>query len=66
MKKPDWPRPYRVTGYPIVPAIFVLTSLAFVFNALMERPTEALFGFGILLLGVPAYLYWKRTAVPMD
>ena len=49
-----------------VPAIFVLTSLAFVFNALMERPTEALFGFGILLLGVPAYLYWKRTAVPMD
>ncbi len=66
VKKPDWPRPYRVSGYPIVPAIFVLTSLAFVFNALMERPTEALFGFGILLLGVPAYLYWKRTAVPMD
>lgn len=66
VKKPDWPRPYRVSGYPIVPAIFVLTSLAFVFNALMERPTEALFGFAILLLGVPAYLYWKRTAVPMD
>lgn len=66
VKKPDWPRPYRVTGYPIVPAIFVLTSLAFVFNALIERPTEALFGFGILLLGIPAYLYWKRTAVPMD
>lgn len=66
VKKPDWPRPYRVSGYPIVPAIFVLTSLAFVFNALKERPTEALFGFGILLLGVPAYLYWKRTAVPAD
>ncbi len=66
VKKPDWPRPYRVTGYPVVPAIFVLTSLAFVFNALMARPTEALFGFGILLLGIPAYLYWKRTAVPMD
>lgn len=65
-KKPDWPRPYRVSGYPVVPAIFVLTSLAFVFNALMERPTEALFGFGILLLGVPAYLYWKRTAAPTD
>ncbi len=63
---PDWPRPYRVTGYPVVPAIFILTSLAFVFNALIERPTEAMFGFGILLLGIPAFLYWKRTATPID
>jgi basic amino acid/polyamine antiporter, APA family len=65
VKKPDWPRPYRVTGYPVVPAIFILTSLAFVFNALIERPTEALFGFVILLLGVPAFFYWKRTANPI-
>jgi APA family basic amino acid/polyamine antiporter len=61
-RRPEWPRPYRVTGYPLVPAVFVLTSLAFVLNALIERPTEALFGFGILLLGLPAFAYWKRTA----
>jgi APA family basic amino acid/polyamine antiporter len=61
VKKPDWPRPYRVTGYPVVPAVFILTSLGFVLNALFERPTEALFGFFILLLGIPAFLYWKRT-----
>lgn len=63
-RRPDWPRPYRVTGYPIVPAVFVLTSLAFVVNALIERPIESLFGFGILLLGLPAYAYWRRTARP--
>lgn len=63
-KKPEWPRPYRVIGYPVVPAIFILTSLAFVFNALIERPTEALFGFGILLLGIPAFIYWKKTGSP--
>ncbi len=62
VKKPEWPRPYRVTGYPLVPLVFVLTSLAFVVNSLIERPTESLFGFGILLLGLPAYAYWKRTA----
>jgi len=61
-RKPEWPRPYRVTGYPLVPAVFVLTSLAFVFNSLIERPTESLFGFGILLLGLPAFLYWKRVS----
>jgi APA family basic amino acid/polyamine antiporter len=63
-KKPDWPRPYRVIGYPVVPAIFILTSLAFVFNALIERPTEALLGFGILFLGIPAFMYWKKTGSP--
>lgn len=63
-RKPEWPRPYRVTGYPLVPAVFVLTSLAFVLNSLIERPTESLFGFGILLLGLPAYWYWRRTAAP--
>ncbi|MEO8360146.1 MAG: amino acid permease [Vicinamibacteria bacterium] len=65
-RKPDWPRPYRVWGYPFVPLAFVVTSLAFVGNALVERPTESLAGFGILLLGVPAFLYWtssfKKTA----
>ena len=60
-KEPEWPRPYRVWGYPFVPGVFVLTSLGFVVNAMMERPTEALFGFGLLLLGVPAFIYWKRT-----
>jgi APA family basic amino acid/polyamine antiporter len=61
-RKPEWPRPYRVTGYPIVPAVFVLTSLAFVLNSLIERPVESLFGFVILVLGLPAYFYWRRTA----
>ena len=61
-RKPEWPRPYRVTGYPFVPALFILTSLAFVLNSLMERPVESLLGFGIMLLGIPAYLYWRRAS----
>ena len=61
-RKPDWPRPYRVSGYPLVPAVFILTSLAFVLNSLIERPIESLFGFIILLLGIPAFIYWRRAA----
>lgn len=61
-KRPEWPRPYRVWGYPIVPAVFVLTSLGFVVNGLIERPTESLLGFGLLLLGVPAFIYWRRAS----
>ena len=58
---PDRPRPYRTWGYPIVPAIFILGSLAFVVNTLIERPTESLLGLGLLALGLPAYWYWSRV-----
>jgi APA family basic amino acid/polyamine antiporter len=61
-RRPEWERPYRVHGYPWVPAIFVIVSLAFVANALVTRPVEAALGFGIAALGVPAYYFWKRTA----
>ncbi len=57
---PDRPRPYRTWGYPIVPLLFVLGSLAFVVNTLLERPTQSLAGIGLLALGLPAYWYWER------
>lgn len=61
--RPDWPRPYRAWGYPWTPAVFILTALAFVFNTLWERPLESLWGLGIVVLGVPAYLWWRRSLV---
>ena len=54
---PDHPRPYRAWGYPLVPAVFVLGSGAFVLNTLLERPVESIAGLGLLVLGVPVYMY---------
>jgi APA family basic amino acid/polyamine antiporter len=59
VRRPDWPRPYRALGYPVVPALFVLGSIAFVANTLMERPMESLVGLGLLALGLPVYAYWQ-------
>jgi len=59
-KRPEWPRPYRAWGYPWTPLIFIVTALAFVFNTLVERPIESLWGLGIVVLGVPAYARWRR------
>jgi basic amino acid/polyamine antiporter, APA family len=56
--KPSVVRPYRVWGFPFVPALFVLGSVFVVINTLMERPRESLYGFGLLALGLPAYRYW--------
>jgi len=63
-KRPEHPRPYRVWGYPVVPVVFILTSMAFVANTLVERPIESLWGLGLLALGLPAYFSWRRRPAP--
>ena len=60
-KRPEISRPYRCTGYPWLPAIYVLVGVAWTLNTIITRPTEAFWGAGIVLVGVPGYLYWKRS-----
>jgi APA family basic amino acid/polyamine antiporter len=60
-KRPDVPRPYRCTGYPWLPGIYVLIAAAFILNTILKRPTEAIGSAVIVLIGVPGYLYWKRV-----
>ena len=59
-KRPDIPRPYRCTGYPWLPAIYVLIGTAWTLNTIITRPTEAFWGTAIVLIGIPGYLYWKH------
>ncbi|MGB2607159.1 MAG: APC family permease, partial [Candidatus Sulfotelmatobacter sp.] len=60
-KRPDIPRPYRCAGYPWLPAIYVLVGAAWTLNTIITRPAEAFWGTAIVLVGVPGYLYWKRS-----
>jgi len=59
-KMPDAPRPYRCTGYPWLPALYVLISGIWTVNAIFTRTQEALWGIIIVALGIPFYLYWRR------
>ena len=60
--RPDAPRPYRVWGYPVVPTLFILSSLLLVQNTLFEKPRESVLGLFLVALGVPSYLYWRRRS----
>jgi APA family basic amino acid/polyamine antiporter len=60
-KRPEIPRPYRCTGYPWLPAIYVLIGATWTLNTIITRPTQAFWGTAIMLIGVPGYLYWKRS-----
>jgi len=59
-KMPDAPRPYKVWGYPVVPAIFILFCLYLLFNTISTRPREAAIGMVLILLGIPVFLLLQR------
>jgi APA family basic amino acid/polyamine antiporter len=57
--QPNLPRPYRTWGYPVVPILFLLASIGMVVNALWTDPVNTGVTFGIILVGIPAYLAWR-------
>ncbi|HTM05320.1 MAG TPA: amino acid permease [Vicinamibacterales bacterium] len=54
--RPELPRPYRVPGFPIVPAVFIAAAVYLVANAVVADPIWTGVTFGIVLAGIPAYL----------
>lgn len=61
-KMPDAPRPYKVWGYPVVPALFIVFCILLVGNTLIERPREAGIGLILILLGIPFYRWFRRES----
>jgi amino acid transporter len=60
--QPNLPRPYRVTGYPVVPGIFLLAAVYLLVNAFLTDPVWTSLTFGIILAGLPVYyLFFRGT-----
>jgi len=58
--RPDVDRPYRVWGYPFVPALFVLVTVFLLINTIIATPWRAVFGLMFIVSGLPVYAYFKR------
>jgi APA family basic amino acid/polyamine antiporter len=62
---PAAPRPYKVPGYPFVPAIFLMgTTLglgAVLWSACSRGDYSPLLGLGIVAAGFPMYALWRRA-----
>jgi len=52
--------PFETPGYPYTTGLFVASSIFIVINTLVTQPREAIFGSAIVLLGLPAYLFWRK------
>jgi len=59
---PDAVRPYRTPLYPLVPIAYMATLFWLVADTVLTSPVEALGGLAILVLGLPVYLYYRRTS----
>ena len=69
-KMPDEKRLYKVTGYPVVPAIFVIFAFCFVIftvfsdiQMFMQGKTQiinSIFGSALVLIGIPFYFYFMK------
>jgi amino acid transporter len=62
VRRPQWPRPYKTFGYPVLPLIFVLGSSGFLFGMLVTSPVESLVGLVFIGLGAVVYQFRPRDA----
>jgi APA family basic amino acid/polyamine antiporter len=60
VKKPDIPRPYKAFGYPVIPALYILTTVTIMVILLIYKPKYTFPGLIIVLLGIPVYYLWKK------
>jgi len=68
-KRPDLARPYRVWGYPVLPAIFVGCAAAVLAWSYLGNLEGSLIGTALILLGLPVlWTVRKRygTSVPVE
>ena len=56
--QPNLQRPYKVIGYPVVPAVFIAAAIYLVVNALITDPKWTSITFAVVLLGLPVYYIW--------
>jgi len=61
-REPDAPRPYRVSGYPVVPALFVLASGVLLYYTFTDNLLNSAVGSMVILAGVPVFYYFRRRS----
>ena len=64
-RHPEYARPYRVWGYPVLPAVFVVSAAVVLVSSYTTKWKVSLLGTALILLGLPVLsLVRRRLAAP--
>jgi APA family basic amino acid/polyamine antiporter len=58
-RRPDMERPFRVPGYPVIPAIFLAVTLFMAVFAFIQWRKPSAYSLGSILVGIPVYYIWS-------
>lgn len=58
--KPEIHRPYKAFGYPLIPALYIISASLICVLLLIYKPSFTWPGLGIVLLGIPVYYFILR------
>jgi APA family basic amino acid/polyamine antiporter len=58
-KHPEWDRPFRTLGYPVIPIAYVSFYAWFLSRVYLDKPFEAWTGIVLISLGLPVFYGWK-------
>ena len=58
-KNPGLERPYKTFGYPVTPALFILSNLWIIVYSIKDNPTVLFYGGGTIVVGILIYMYYS-------
>lgn len=59
---PDAERPFKVPGYPWLPAIFILFSVAYLIFSVVANTRNAIMGVLLVLPGIPLFIWFRSKS----
>jgi APA family basic amino acid/polyamine antiporter len=59
-RQPDRPRPYRVWGYPVLPALFIAAAAVLLVYSYAANLRSSLIGTALILVGIPLYVFIRK------
>lgn len=63
-REPNRERPYRVWGYPLLPALFVAGSGILLYSSFASNIKGSLIGMALILLGLPLFALLRKRRAP--
>jgi basic amino acid/polyamine antiporter, APA family len=59
-REPNAPRPYRMFGYPLVPALFIATAAVLLYYTFRGDWPNSFYGLLVILAGAPVFAWFRR------